>query len=119
MEGTFRAESGYTRATFTGLRTYDRIIAFLEEARGYAERTQVFFFLFDLRDSREGMNVADKYNLGIFLAEMFGARFRAVALLQRDQITGFLENVSRNRGAVQFRITHDEAEAREWLEKPA
>jgi hypothetical protein len=119
MDGIFRAESGYTRATFTGLRTYDRIIAFLEAARAHAERTQVFFFLFDLRDSQEGMNVGDKYNLGIFLAEMFGARFRAVALLHRDQITGFLENVSRNRGASQFRIIHDEDEAREWLENPA
>ena len=118
MEWIFQTETGYTLATFTGLRTYDRIIAFLEAARAHAARTQVFFYLFDLRDSQEGMSVADKYSLGIFLAEMFGARFRAVALLQRAQITGFLENVSRNRGAVQFRITHDEEEARQWLEKP-
>lgn len=59
--------------------------------------------------------MAEKYNLGIFLAEMFKARFRAVALLHRERITGFLENVSRNRGAVHFRPTQDEAEARAWL----
>lgn len=119
MIGDFQEHSGYNRAIFQGMRTYDRIIAFLEAARSHAETTQVFAYIFDLRDSQEGMNVAEKYNLGIFLADMFGTRFRAVALLHRDQITGFLENVSRNRGAVHFRITHDEDEAREWLEKPA
>ena len=46
----------------------------------------------------------------MWLGEHF-SRFTIAVVLRREHVTGFLENVTTNRGATRFRITHDEAEA--------
>lgn len=82
--------------------------------RALAKETQVDRYLFDLRKSEEGFSVADKFQLGSFLGEVLG-RYVMVVIMRKEHITGFLENVSANRGATRFRITHDEDEALAFL----
>lgn len=111
MDAVFVEQGGYYRITYVGIRTYAAIIALIDEMIANAEKTGVHKCLFDLRRSEEGFSMLDKYNLGIYLARVFGARYTVAALLRREHVTGFLENVSMNRGAVRFLITDDEGKA--------
>jgi hypothetical protein len=109
------SEGSYYLVTFTGLRTLPTIIKMLEAVEKNATETGVYKYLFDLRKSEEGFSLADKYDLGIYLARLFGTRYQAVVVMRKEHITGVLENVSANRGATKFMITDDEADARRWL----
>ncbi|GEM_PF-6740684 len=71
--------------------------------------------MFDMRDSQEGSSMSDKYNLGTHLAKVFGTRFTVATLIPKEQITGFLENVSLNRGAMKFIITDDREKVAAYL----
>jgi hypothetical protein len=115
MDAEFVAGGGYYRVKYAGIRTYPRIVAMIEEVLANAEATKVFKYLFDLRESEEGFSMLDKYNLGIYLAKVFGARFSVAVVIRKEHITGFLENVSFNRGAVRFSITDDEEKAKAFL----
>ena len=118
MEAEFIEEGGYYLARYAGLRTYPVIIALLEEVAELARSTGVYRYLFDLRKSDEGFSVADKYELGNYLGQLFGTRFTVAVLLRKEHITGFLENVSINRGAKNFTITDDEEKAKKWVSRP-
>jgi hypothetical protein len=107
----FMDEGEYFRIEYSGVRTFPKIIALIDEVEAHSVRTGVYKYLFDLRESEEGFSLVDKYNLGIHLARVFGLKYTVAALIKREQITGFLENVSLNRGAARFRITDSEAEA--------
>jgi hypothetical protein len=115
METEFVARGGYYEIKFTGIRTYARIIGLIDEMEANARRTGVYKYLFDMRESEEGFSLVDKYNLGIHLAKVFGVKYTVAVFMRREHITGFLENVSSNRGATAFRITDDEEEARAHL----
>jgi hypothetical protein len=114
MDSQWIEEGGYYRVTFRGLRTLPAILALMEEVRALAESSGVERFLFDLEDSEEGFSVADKFQLGTYLGTHFG-RFVMAVYMREEHITGFVENVSANRGATRFRITHDEAEAMAFM----
>ena len=118
MDATLIEDGNYYLVKYTGVRTFPKIIAMLEEVRGNAEATGVFRYLFDLRESEEGFSVFDKYNLGIYLADMFGKVYTVAVVIRKEHITGFLENVSINRGAARFIITDDEAAARAFVSNP-
>ena len=111
MESEFTAAEGHFRVRYVGVRTYPRIIALIDAMEANAVRTGVYKYLFDLRASEEGFSMLEKYNLGIHLAEVFGDRFTVSVLIRREHITGFLENVSLNRGALKFIITDDDTKA--------
>ena len=115
MDAVFVAAGGYYRVTYVGIRTYPRISALIDEVVANAEAPRVFKYLFDLRGSEEGFSMLDKYNLGIHLANVFGSRFSVAVVIRKEHITGFLENVSLNRGAVRFAIMEDEAKAKDFL----
>lgn len=115
MDAQFVADGGYYKVKYPGIRTYPRIVALIDEVVANAEATQVFKYLFDLRESEEGFSMVDKYNLGIHLANVFGSRFSVAVVIRKEHITGFLENVSLNRGAVRFAIMDDEAKAKAYL----
>ena len=118
MEAEWIEDGGYYRVRYTGLRTYARISAMLAEVKAKAESTGVFRYFFDLRDSHEGFSIEDKYNLGADLARLFGGKFTLAAVLQKKDITGFLENVTVNRGPIRFKVTDDEALAIAFLKSP-
>lgn len=111
VDPEFVAAGGYYVVKYTGIRTYARILGLISEVELVAQRSGIYKYLFDLRESEEGFSLVDKYNLGIHLAKVFGEKFTVAALLRREHITGFLENVSSNRGASSFKITDDEGEA--------
>jgi hypothetical protein len=115
MDAVFMEQGGYYRITYQGIRTYAAIITLIDEMVANAEKTGVYKCLFDLRRSEEGFSMLDKYDLGIHLAKVFGSRYTIAVLIRREHITGFLENVSSNRGAVGFVITDDEGKARAHL----
>ena len=115
MSADFVDAGGYFRVLYLGVRTYPRMIALIDGMEANAARTGVFKYLFDLRESEEGFSMLEKYNLGTHLAKVFGSRFTVAVLLRREQITGFLENVSLNRGAMKFMITDDEEKAASLL----
>jgi hypothetical protein len=116
MDAVFVEVGGYYRITYLGLRTYAAIISLVDEMVANAEKTGVYKCLFDLRRSEEGFSMLDKYNLGTYLAKVFGSRYTVAVLIRREHITGFLENVSMNRGAAKFVITDDEGKAQAHLE---
>jgi hypothetical protein len=115
VDAELAAGGGYFVVRYTGVRTYARIIALIDEVERNALQTGILKYLFDLRESEEGFSLVDKYNLGIHLAQVFGEKYSVAVLIRREHITGFLENVSLNRGASRFMITDDEAEARGHL----
>lgn len=115
MDAEFVADGGYYRVKYVGIRTFARIVALIAEVEANANATRVFKYLFDLRESEEGFSTLDKYNLGIHLAEVFGSRFSVAVVIRKEHITGFLENVSLNRGAAKFTITDDEEKAKAYL----
>lgn len=118
MDARWVEEGRYHRVHFTGLRTLQAVTALLEQVRAKAEETGEYRWLFDMSKSDEGMNVADKFVLGTYLADHFAARYSISAVVPKAQITGFLENVSANRGMVRFRVTDSEAEARTFVAEP-
>jgi len=117
MDATFDEKDRYYRVKFTGLRTLPAILALLKEVEENATKTGNFRYLFDLRESEEGFTVADKYKLGVHLAQMFSSRYRVAVVIRKEHITGFLQNVSSNRGATDFTITDDEAAAKAWMKR--
>jgi hypothetical protein len=115
MDSEFTEDEGHFRVKYVGIRTYTRIIRLIDAMEANAAATGVYNYLFDLRESEEGFTTMEKYNLGLHLAKVFGTRFTVAVLIRREHITGFLENVSLNRGALKFIITDDEAAAKAHL----
>jgi len=115
VDATFEEKGKYYRIKFVGLRTLSSILALLKEVEENAAKTGVYRYLFDLRDSEEGFSIADKYTLGVHLAQMFTNKYRVAVLIRKEHITGFLLTVSANRGATDFTITDDEAAAKAWM----
>lgn len=117
MDSKLVEDGAYYAVKFVGLRTLPAILALLKEVEENAEKTGVYRYLFDLRESEEGFSIADKYKLGVHLAAMFANKYRAAVLIRQEHITGFLQNVSSNRGATDFTITSDEAAAKAWMKR--
>jgi hypothetical protein len=115
MDAVFVEHGGYYRIPYVGVRTYSGMVGLIDKMVANAEQTGVFKCLFDLRQSEEGFTMLEKYDLGTYLANVFGSRFTVAVLIRPEHITGFLENVSINRGAVKFLITSDEDKARRHM----
>lgn len=115
MDATFEEKGKYFRIKFVGLRTLPSILALLKEVEENAVKTGVYRYLFDLRESEEGFSVSDKYKLGVHLARMFASKYRVAVLIRKEHITGFLLNVSSNRGATDFTIIDEEPAAMKWM----
>lgn len=115
MDVSWTEKDGYFLVEYRGLRTLEGITSMLEKMKENAGLTGCFRYLFDLRGSTEGFSLDDKYRLGIYLAEHFGPLYAIIALLDKPQITGFLENVSVNRGTTRLRILDDESRAIELV----
>lgn len=119
MDAQWVEEGRYWRVRFTGSRTLPAITGLLEGVLRKAGETGTYRWMFDMHESEEGMSVADKFALGTYLADHFAARFTISAIVPKAQITGFLENVSTNRGMNRFKITDDEAVARAFVAESA
>ena len=115
MDATRVDDGGYYLVKYVGLRTLPKIKALLREVEENAKKTGVYTYLFDLRESEEGFTVSDKYALGVHLAALFGNTYRVAVVLRKEHVTGFVENVSTNRGATALTITDDETKARAWM----
>jgi hypothetical protein len=117
MDAKLSEDGAYYIVKYVGVRTLPKIMALLREVEENALKTEVYTYLFDLRESEEGFSVADKYTLGIHLAQLFSNKYRVAVAIRKEHLTGFLQNVSTNRGATDFLITDDEAKARGWMKR--
>jgi len=115
MDHVWTEKDGYFQVEVRGLRTLEAVMDSVEKTKEHARRTGCFRYLYDLRGGSEGLSLDDKYRFGIYLAENFSSQYAIVALLDRRHITGFLENVSVNRGLTRFRVLDDEIRAVELV----
>jgi hypothetical protein len=115
MDVTWTEKDGYFLVEYRGLRTLEGITAIMEMTKEKARLTGCFRYLYDYRGSTEGLSLDQKYRFGNYLAENFGLHYTLIALLDRQYISGFLENVSVNRGLSRLRILDDEARAVELV----
>ena len=115
MNIQFVEDGNYHRVKYTGLRTLPAILEMLGKVDETACATGVYRVLFDLRESEEGFSVVDKYELGVYLANLFSSKYTVAVVIRKEHITGFLEQVAHNRGAARFIESDDEAFALRWL----
>ncbi len=115
MDHVWTEKEGYFQVEVRGRRTLEAVMDSMEKTKEHARRTGCFRYLFDLRGSTEGLSLDDKYRFGLYLVENFASDYAIIVLMEKSYITGFLENVSVNRGLTRLRILDDEARAVELV----
>lgn len=88
-----------------------RALTLIEEQARQARLTRI---LIDARDVEPPRRELDRFFLGEYVAELFGARYRIAVVYQADRINKFAENTAVNRGA-NLLVAAEEDSAMKWL----
>ncbi len=114
VELTFEERSGYLLVKGRGpsdLESTRKALMLIEEKTRQAGLTHI---LIDAREVQAPRRELDRFFMGEFVAELFGARYRLAILYLADRINKFAENTAVNRGANML-VTAEEDDAVEWL----
>lgn len=108
------AEPELIRVTVSGEYAFESIFEFIKQVKEEAERLGKSKVLIDSRNIAGQMTEAERFQGGQKIAEVFGARLKAVLLTPVENITKLGELTAVNRGA-RFLVTDSEDEALDWL----
>lgn len=107
----------YIRVSISGTYTFEALKNMFSDIYRIAMENQKERVLIDSREVLGTMTESDKFFLGTTIAEVFGARLKAVGLIRPGVITRMGEMAAVNRGA-RFFVTESEEEALTWLNPP-
>ncbi len=109
-----KIEPDYIHIDFSGEYSFSELMKQIDRIRSEAERGDRDRVLIDARLIRGRMTESEKFFLGSHIAEVFGVKLKAVALMPSGHITKLGEMAAVNRGA-RFFVTESEEEALKWL----
>ena len=103
----------HIRFTFLGDYTFTDMMKQVEIIKMQAEEAERDHIFIDARSINGRPTESEKFFLGTHLAEVFGARIKAVSLMPEGCVTKLGEMAAANRGA-RFLVTESKTEAMEW-----
>jgi hypothetical protein len=109
-----KVEPDYVQIDFTGEYTFSDLMKQIDRIRAEAENVDRDHVFIDARLISGQMTESEKFFLGSHIAEVFGVKLKAVAVMPTGHITKLGEMAAVNRGA-RFFVTESEEEALNWL----
>lgn len=107
-------EADYLRLIVDDVFSLEKMLNFIEYARGEADRTKRAKVLIDCRSLHGSMSEADRFQGGQHFANVFGPRIKTAVIMPEGEVTKLGEMTARNRGA-NLLVTESVAEAEAWL----
>jgi len=104
----------HLRVEFRGSYTFADLIKQIEPIKNAANEARRDHILMDARSIEGRMSESEKFFVGSHIAEVFGGRRKAVALMPAGYVTKLGEMAAVNRGA-RFLAPESEEEALKWL----
>jgi len=104
----------HARIEFRGSYAFTDLMKQIENIKAAAAEASRDHILIDCRSIEGTMTESEKFFVGSHIAEVFGNRLKAVALMPPGSVTKLGEMAAVNRGATFF-VTESEEEALNWL----